>query len=91
MHLIHSACGPFTQNKERNKNLKKQDKACCQDDMAYGDYKNLARRRASDTVLCDHAFNIAKNPKYDGYQRGIVSVVYKFFDKKSSGDVVTCA
>ena len=46
--------------KKGNKNLKKQDKACCQDDMAYGDYKNLARRRASDTVLCDHAFNIAK-------------------------------
>ena len=46
--------------KKGNKNLKKQDKACCQDDMAYGDYKDLARRRASDTVLYDHAFNIAK-------------------------------
>ena len=52
--------------------------------MAYGDFKDLARRTASDTVLGDKAFNIAKNPKYDGYQRGLASIVYKFFDKKSS-------
>ena len=51
--------------------------------MAYGDFKDLARRRASDKVLRDKAFNIAKNPKYDGYQRGLASMVYKFFDKKS--------
>ena len=50
--------------------------------MAYGDFKDLARRTASDIALKDKAFNIAKNPKYDGYQRGLASVVYDFFDKK---------
>ena len=53
--------------------------------MAYGDFKDLARRTASDKVLRDKAFNIAKNLKYDGYQRGLGSMVYKFFDKKSTG------
>ena len=52
--------------------------------MAYGDFKDLAKRTASDKVLRDKAFNIAKNPKYDGYQRGLASMVYKFFDKKSA-------
>ena len=52
--------------------------------MAYGDFKDLVRRTASDKVLRDKAFNIAKNPKYDGYQRGLASMVYKFFDKKSA-------
>ena len=52
--------------------------------MAYGDFKDLARRTASDKVLRDKAFNIAKNPKYDGYQRGLASMVYKFFDKTSA-------
>ena len=51
----------------------------------YGDFKELARRTASDKVLRDKAFHIAKNPKYDGYQRGLASMVYKFFDKKSKG------
>ena len=46
--------------------------------MAYGDFKNSARRTASDKVLRDEAFNIVKNPKYDGYQRGLASMVYKF-------------
>ena len=45
------------------------DKACSQHDMAYGDFKDLARRTASDKVVRDKAFNIAKNSKYDGYQR----------------------
>ena len=53
--------------------------------MAYGDFKDLGRRTASDKVLRDKAFNVAKNPKYDGYQSGLASVVYKFFDKKSKG------
>ena len=52
--------------------------------MAYGDFKDLGRRTASDKVLRDKAFNIAKNPKYGGYQRGLASMVYKFFDKKSA-------
>ena len=64
------------------------DKACFQYDMAYGDFKDLARRTASDKILRDKAFNTAKNPKYDGYQRGLASMVYKFFDKKSKGSGV---
>ena len=53
--------------------------------MAYGDFKDLKRRTFSDKVLRDKAFNIAKNPKYDWYQRGLASMVYNFFDKKSEG------
>ena len=49
--------------------------------MAYGDFKDLKRRAASDKVLRDKAFNIAKHPKYDGYQRGLASMVYKFLIK----------
>ena len=56
--------------------------------MAYGDFKDLKRRAASDKILRDKAFNIAKNPTYDGYQRGLASMVYKFFDKKSTGSGV---
>ena len=56
--------------------------------MAYGDFKDLARRTASDKILRDKAFNIAKNPKYDGYQRGLASMVYKFFDKSLKGSDV---
>ena len=56
--------------------------------MVYGDFKGLKRRTASDKILRDKEFNIAKNPKYDGYQRGLASVVYKFFDKKSTGSGV---
>ena len=51
--------------------------------MDSGDFKDLARKTASDKVLRGKVFNIAKNPKYDGYQRGLTSMVYKFFDKKS--------
>ena len=53
--------------------------------MAYGDFKDIAGTKASDKVLRDKAINIAKHPKYDGYQRGLTSMVYKFFDKKSKG------
>ena len=53
--------------------------------MAYGDFKDIKRRTAIDKILRDKAFNIAKNPKYDGCQRGLASTVYKFFDKKSEG------
>ena len=49
--------------------------------MAYGDFKDLKRRTASDNILKDKAFDIAKNPKYGGYQRGLASMVYKFFGK----------
>ena len=64
------------------------DKACFQHDMAYGDFKDLKRRTFSDKVLRDKAFNIAKNPKYDVYQRGLASMVYKFFNKNSKGSSV---
>ena len=64
------------------------DKACFQHDMAYGKAKDLVRRTQSDKVLRDKVFKIASDPKYDGYQRGLASMVYKFFDKKSSGSGV---
>ena len=59
------------------------DKACFQHDMAYAKYKDLERGTQSDKVLKDKAFEIANNPKYDGYQRGLASMIYKIFDKKS--------
>ena len=52
--------------------------------MACGDFKDLTRRTVSDKILCDKAFNIAENPKYHGYQKGLASMLYKFFDKKLS-------
>ena len=102
MHLkqpgfTYSACGPFTKNKEQLQKFKetgdtsyiyKNEKACFQHDMAYGDFKDLKRRTASDKILRDKAFNIAKNLNYDGYRRGLPSMVYKFFDEKSTGSSV---
>ena len=101
MHLkqpgfTYSACVPFTKNKERIEKFMQNgntdfiyrdelDKACFQHDMAYGKFKDLIERTQSHKVLKDKAFKIASNPKYDGYQRGLASMVYKFFDKKSSG------
>ena len=64
------------------------DKACFKHDMAYDKSKDLAKRTQSDKVLRDKAFKIASDPKYDGYQRGLASMVYKFFNKKSSGSGV---
>ena len=60
------------------------DKACFQHDMAYGKSKDLVKRSQSDKVSKNKTFRIASNPKYDGYQRGLASMVYKFFDKKKS-------
>ena len=90
--FTYGACGPFTKNKERIQKFKETgdasyiyknelDKACFQHDMAYGGFKDQAQRTASDKVLRNKAFNIAKNPKYDGYQRGHASMVYKFLIK----------
>ena len=87
----YSSCEPFTKSKGRiqifietgdicQKNL---NKACFQHDMAYGDFKDLTGRKASDKILRDKTFDIAKNLKYDGYQRGLASMVYTFFDKKN--------
>ena len=104
MHLkqpgfTYSACGSFTKSKERIQKFKEIrdtsyiykneiDKACFQHDIAYGDFKDLKRRTPSDKVLRDNAFSIDKNSKYDVYQRGLASMAYKFFDKKSKGSGV---
>ena len=56
--------------------------------MAYGNFKDLSRRTASDKILRDKTFNFAKNRKYDGYHCGLASMVYTFFDKKTSGGAV---
>ena len=101
MHLrqpqfVYSTCGPFTENKDRIQKFKetgdtsyiyknKLDKACLQHDMAYGDFKELTKRTAADKVLRDKAFKIASEQKYDGYQRGLASMVSRFFGKKSQG------
>ena len=101
MHLrqpgfTYSAYGPFTKNKERIQKFKQTgdsryvyrnelDKTCFQHDMAYGYCKDLTKRTADDKVFKDEAFNIAKDPKYDGYQRGLAAMVYKFIDKKAKG------
>ena len=53
--------------------------------MGYGKSEDLAKRTQSEKVLKDKALKIASNPKYDGYQRGLASMIYKFFDEKSSG------
>ena len=94
--FTYGACGSFTKNKERIKNFKERgdteyiyknelDKACFEHDVAYGDFKDLARRIATNKFLRHKAFNIAKSPKYDGYQKAIASMVYKMFDKNSAG------
>ena len=104
MHLrqpgsTYSACGPFTKNKKRIQKFKETgdsryiyknelDKACFQHDMAYGDFKDLTKRTPADKVLKNKTFNTAKDLEYDGYQRGLASMVYKFFDKKTAGSDV---
>ena len=101
MHLrqpqfVYSACGPFTRHNERIEKIKQTgdtryiyrnelDKACFQHDSAYADHKDLINRTEADKVLRDKAYDIASNPEHDGYQRGLASMVYKFFDKKSMG------
>ena len=95
MHLrqpgfVYSACGPHTKHKERiNKFMKTGntryiyrndlDKACFQHDAAYSESKDLAKSAVSDRILRDKAFNIANNPRYNGYERSLASMVYKFF------------
>ena len=98
MHLrqqqfVHSDCGPVTKNKKRIQKFKETgatsyiyknelNKACFQHDMVYGDFKDLPKRTAVDKVPRDKVFKIVSDQKYDGYQRGLASMVYKFFDKK---------
>ena len=102
MHLrqyqfVYSAYGPFTRHKEKIKKFEQTgdtryiyrnelDKACFQHDSTYADHKDLINRTKSDKVLRDKAYNIASNPEYDGYQRGLASMVYKVFDKKSTAE-----
>ena len=100
MHLrqpqfVYSAYSPFTRHKERIKKFKgtggtryiyrnELDKACFQHDSAYADHKDLINRTEADKVLRDKAYDIASNSEYGRYQRGLASIVYKFFDKKST-------
>ena len=71
--------------KQEVHNINKLEKACFQHDMAYRDFKDLATRTASNKILHNKAFNIAKNPKYDGYQKDLASIVSTFFDKRIFG------
>ena len=98
MHLrqpqfVYNACGPFTRHKEIIKEFKRTgdtrllyrnelDRACFKHDAAYAKYKDVENRLIPDQKLRNSAYDIASNPKYDGYQRGLVSMVYKFFDSK---------
>ena len=86
-----SACGPFTKHKQRIQKFKEigdtnyrykneLDKACFAHDAAYSDSKDLTKRTVADKILRDKAFNIAKDKKYDGYQRGLASIAYNFLD-----------
>ena len=100
MHLrqsqfVYSACGPFTRHKERIKEFNRTvdtrllyrnelDKACFKHDAAYAKYKDVENRLIPDQKLKNSAYDIASNPKYDGYQRGLASMVYKFFDSKAA-------
>ena len=92
----YSACGPFTKHTQRIQDFLNTgkliyiykndlDKACFQHDMAYNKFKNLEKRTQSDIVLKNKALKIASNPKYNGYERGLASMIYRFFDKKSKG------
>ena len=91
--FVYSVCGPFTRHKERIKEFKRTDdtrllyrneldKACFKHDAAYAKYKDVENRLISDQKLRNSAYDIASNPKYDGYQRGLASMVYKFFNSK---------
>ena len=94
--FTYSACGPFTRHEERIQKFKETgdtnylyknelDNACFVHDAAYSDSKDLTKITAADKILKRRAFDIAKDPKYDGYQTGLASIVYKFFDSKVSG------
>ena len=91
--FTYSASGPFIKHKERIKKFNQTgdmryiyrnnlDKACFQHDSAYADSKDLINRTRADKVLRDKAYGITSNPEYDGYQRGLASMVYRFFDKR---------
>ena len=92
-HFVYSACGPFTRHKERIKEFKRTgdtsllyrnelNKACFKHDAAYTKYKDVENRLISDQKLKNSAYDIASNPKYNVHQRGLASMVYKFFGSK---------
>ena len=92
----YSTCGPFTKHTKRIQDFLNTgklnyiykndlDKTCFQHDMAYNKYKDLETRTQSDRVLKDKSFKIASNPRYNGYEKGLASMVYKLFDRKSKG------
>ena len=85
--------GPFTKHEQRIQKFRETgdtnyiyknelDNACFVHDAAYSDSKDLTKRTVADKILKNIAFDIAKDPKYDGYQRGLASMLYKFFDSK---------
>ena len=93
--FTYSACGPFTKHEQRIQKFKETgdrnyiyknelDKACFVHDAAYSDSKDLTKRTVADKILKNKAFDIAKDPKFDAYQGGLASMVYKFFDSKVS-------
>ena len=97
-NFTYSACGPFTKHKQRIQKFMQTgdtnyicknelNKICFQHDAAYSDSEDLSKRTQSDKVLKDKAFAVASNQKYDGYQRGLVSMVYKFFSQAADGGV----
>ena len=86
MHLgqcqdLHIVLVDYSLKKETIKKIKLLDKACFQHDIAYGDFKYLNRKTFANKVLHDNAFDVAKDSKYDDYQHGITSMVYKFWIK----------
>ena len=96
--FTYSACGPFTKHHERIQKFKETgnlkhlsrnefDKACFGHDAAYSDSKDLAKRTISDNILKDRAYEIARNREYDGYQRALEIMVFKFFDKKTGSGI----
>ena len=91
--FTYSACGPFTKHEQRIQKFKETgdtnyiyknelDKACFVHDAEYSDSKDLTKRAVADKILKNKAFDISKDPKYDGYQRRLASMAYKFFDSK---------
>ena len=96
--FTYSACRPFTKHREKVQKFKETsnlkhlyrnelDKACFAYDAVCSESKDLTKKTISDKILKDRAHEIAKNYGYDGYQRALASMVYKFFDKKTGSRI----
>ena len=92
----YSAFGPFTRHQKRIEMFMKDgrlshilknrlDAACFQHDSTYAKYKDRLNRKQSDIVLKNKALKIASDPRVNGYQRGLASMVYKFFNERTKG------